>query len=104
MEHGFDSRRRYQKPKWQNSYVEYATFLLKEHKMAKITLAKLLKRISIAMHPYRKSPNAPIYEDIAEMCGTTADRVYKIAHGSHIHNYEDSATLTELKRRGIVRD
>ena len=72
--------------------------------MAKITLAKLLKRISIAMHPYRKSPNAPIYEDIAEMCGTTPDRVYRIAHGSQIHNYEDSATLTELKRRGILRD
>ena len=71
--------------------------------MTKIALTKIIKRISIAMHPYRKSPNAPIYEDIAEMCGTTADRVYKIAHGSHIRDFADSATLTELKRRGIVR-
>ena len=72
--------------------------------MTKITLTKIMKRISIAVHPYRKSPNAHIYEDIADMCGTTPDRVYRIAHGSHIHNYEDSVTLTELKRRGIVHD
>lgn len=72
--------------------------------MGKITVSKIVKRISIMLHPYRKSHNAPIYEDIAEMCGTTPDRVYKIAHGSHIRSFEDSATLTELKRRGIVRD
>ena len=72
--------------------------------MTKITLTKIIKRINIAVHPYRKSPNAPIYEDIADMCGTTPDRVYRIAHGSHIHSYEDSVTLTELKRRGIVHD
>ena len=72
--------------------------------MGKNTLSKIVKRISIMLHPYRKSPNAAIYEDIGEMCGTTPDRVYHIAHGSHIRNYEDSVTLTELKRRGIVRD
>ncbi len=72
--------------------------------MKKITFSKIMKRISIALHPYRKSPNAPIYEEISEMCGTTPDRVYKIAHGAHIHNYEESVTLTELKRRGIVHE
>ncbi len=71
--------------------------------MKKTTPSKIIKKISIMLHPYRKSPNAPTYEDIAEMCGTTPDRVYRIAHGSHIHSFEDSATLTELQRRGIVR-
>ncbi|MDO4202484.1 MAG: hypothetical protein Q4D25_10280 [Bacteroidales bacterium] len=72
--------------------------------MGKNTVSKIAKRISIMLHPYRKSPNAATYEDIGEMCGTTPDRVYQIAHGSHIRNYEDSVTLTELRRRGIVRD
>ena len=72
--------------------------------MGKITVSKILKRISIMMHPYRKLHHADIYEEIGEMCGTTPDRAYQIAHGSHIRNYEDSVTLTELKRRGIVRD
>lgn len=72
--------------------------------MKKVTVSKIIKRISIMLHPYRKSPNAPIYVEISDMCGTTPDRVYQIAHGAHIRNYEDSVTLTELKRRGIVRD
>ena len=64
----------------------------------------IILKVSTALHPYRKSSHALAYENISDMCGTTPDRVYQIAHGSHIRSYEDSVTLTELKRRGIVHD
>ena len=86
-----------------SSIVRIFVAVILNEKMKKITLSKIMKKVSIMLHPYRKSPNAPTYEDIAEMCGTTPDRVYRIAHGSHIRSFEDSATLTELQRRGIVR-
>ena len=64
----------------------------------------IVMRVSLALHPYRKSSKALTYEAISDICGTTPDRVYQIAHGSHIRSYEDSVTLTELKRRGIVHE
>jgi hypothetical protein len=70
--------------------------------MGKFSWAKVVKRFGIMIHPYGKSHHAHDYEIIADMCGTTPDRVYKIAHGSSIRSFADSATLTELKRRKIV--
>ncbi len=41
-------------------------------------------------------------EQLPEWEKTTAETLLTTL--SHIRNYEDSVTLTELKRRGIVRD
>ncbi len=41
-------------------------------------------------------------EQLPEWEKTTAEMLLTTL--SHIRNYEDSVTLTELKRRGIVRD
>ena len=90
-------------PIYSSIFVRIVVKAILNEAMTKVTLSKIMKKVSIMLHPYRKSPNALTYEDIAEMCGTTPDRVYRIAHGSYIRSCADSATLTELQRRGIVR-
>ena len=54
-------------------------------------------------HPYKLSAQKSLYEEIAENCGCTPNRVYEIAHGAKCKSFVDDAALSELKRAGIVK-
>ena len=66
-------------------------------------MSKALRYILSGGHPYKHSPIRPIYEEIAKICGTTPDRVYKIAHGARLSSFEDEAIVAELMSRGIIQ-
>lgn len=54
-------------------------------------------------HPYKMSLQSYVYEEVAEVCGTTPDRVYQIAHGAKLKTFDDTAIFSELKRRGVIQ-
>lgn len=54
-------------------------------------------------HPYKLSVQSQVYEEVANICGTTPDHVYKIAHGKKASSFEETAIVTELLRRGVLR-
>lgn len=54
-------------------------------------------------HPYKQSVQREQYEEIAETCGCSPDRVYEIAHGAKCKSFVDDSVLSELKRKQIVR-
>jgi len=54
-------------------------------------------------HPYKLSHQRGQYEEIADVCGTTPNKVYWIAHGRKTSNFLDDAVVSELRRRKIVK-
>lgn len=63
----------------------------------------LPSRILIWMHPYMRSSKSHVYEEIAEICDSTPDRVYRIAHGGRISHREANTIVPELISRGILQ-
>ncbi|MBR6203007.1 MAG: hypothetical protein IKQ62_08385 [Bacteroidaceae bacterium] len=61
------------------------------------------RRIITFGHPYKQSMQRKLYEDIADTCGCSPDRVYEIAHGAKCKSFADDSILSELKRMGIVK-
>ena len=53
-------------------------------------------------HPYKRSSRRKVYEEIAEYCGESPDKVYLIAHNPRLASFYDSAIITELTKRGIL--
>lgn len=43
------------------------------------------------------------YEEIAEICGVSPDRVYKVAHGKRANDIETMSIMAELINRGIIK-
>ena len=66
----------------------------------KINLRKLFL---MWIHPYKRSHKSRVYEEIAEICGCTPDRAYRIAHGARHSVQEANTIVPELIRRGIIQ-
>lgn len=62
-----------------------------------------LRRITSLGHPYKKSLNRHLYEEIAEICDCTPDRVYQVAHGAKCKSFIDDGIMAELKRCGLLQ-
>lgn len=61
------------------------------------------RRILSFGHPYKQSTHRKQYEEIADICGSSPDRVYAIAHGARCKTFIDDSILSELMRMGIVK-
>lgn len=63
----------------------------------------LQQRFLLWIHPYKRSHKSRVYEEIAEICGCTPDRAYRIAHGARHTDREANSIIPELIRRGIIQ-
>lgn len=67
-------------------------------------MAKHIYRFLMTLgHPYKKSVMRKEYEEIAEICGVSPNRVYKVAHGKRDNDIETMSIMAELINRGIIK-
>lgn len=51
---------------------------------------------------YKTSKYKTVYESIADDTNSTPERVYELAHGSHVKNHKDNEILSQLEKHHII--